>query len=168
MMWSDDFFLLFSSNRYPSLHIGCSLDVTSTPALHEPCTTLCVLQPTSKVSYRQPAIDRRRLTYLQRRGQTRNNSRRNAYRRLTPTTSSAATSSTGTVVFLASLSTGPFHLPSVCRQFMQPSQCVACSIQVDDQRAYMHASIGYATYAWAKSYDEWQNSKAAHAHGHEH
>ncbi|EJF61854.1 hypothetical protein DICSQDRAFT_146974 [Dichomitus squalens LYAD-421 SS1] len=27
-------------------------------------------------------------------------------------------------------------------------------------------AIGYGTYAWAKSYDAWQNSKAAHAHGH--
>lgn len=25
---------------------------------------------------------------------------------------------------------------------------------------------GYGTYTWAKSYDEWQNSKAAHVAGH--
>jgi len=27
-------------------------------------------------------------------------------------------------------------------------------------------AIGYGTYAWAKSYDTWQNSKAAHIAGH--
>ena len=26
--------------------------------------------------------------------------------------------------------------------------------------------IGYGTYTWAKGYDEWQNSKAAHLAGH--
>jgi hypothetical protein len=29
-------------------------------------------------------------------------------------------------------------------------------------------SLGYGTYAWAKKYDTWQNSKAAHLAGHEH
>ncbi|PSR75792.1 hypothetical protein PHLCEN_2v8909 [Hermanssonia centrifuga] len=29
-------------------------------------------------------------------------------------------------------------------------------------------AIGYGTYTWAKSYDEWQNSKAAHVAGHHH
>ncbi|KAI0701930.1 cytochrome b-c1 complex subunit 8 [Cytidiella melzeri] len=27
-------------------------------------------------------------------------------------------------------------------------------------------AIGYGTYTWAKSYDTWQNSKAAHVAGH--
>lgn len=26
--------------------------------------------------------------------------------------------------------------------------------------------LGYGTYAWAKRYDAWQNSKAAHVAGH--
>ncbi|KIP05624.1 hypothetical protein PHLGIDRAFT_24989 [Phlebiopsis gigantea 11061_1 CR5-6] len=27
-------------------------------------------------------------------------------------------------------------------------------------------ALGYGTYTWAKGYDEWQNSKAAHVAGH--
>ncbi|EKM56682.1 uncharacterized protein PHACADRAFT_253942 [Phanerochaete carnosa HHB-10118-sp] len=29
-------------------------------------------------------------------------------------------------------------------------------------------ALGYGTYTWAKKYDEWQNSKAAHVAGHVH
>lgn len=34
-------------------------------------------------------------------------------------------------------------------------------------RVFAHV-LGYGTYAWAKKYDAWQNSKAAHEHGVEH
>ena len=51
--------------------------------------------------------------------------------------------------------TGLFHLLSV--------RCVHSIYPALFLRVYI---LGYGTYTWAKSYDAWQNSKAAHVAGH--
>ena len=52
----------------------------------------------------------------------------------------------------------PSHLPEIISSFM--------AFAFIRQTSMLMHITGYGTYTWARNYDEWQNSKAAHVAGH--